>query len=82
MANTVLPLFHITDKMMISYQKKKEHEFITKGGIRERTTAAHLSYRNRQKEITTSQQKETARLKQETTTLRERILKFESNSKG
>lgn len=65
MANTALTLCHMIDKMMISYQKKKEREFITEGGIRERMTAARLGYRNQQKEIISSQQQEIARLKNE-----------------
>jgi len=34
--------------MMMTYQKKKEEEFVKEGGIRERMTAARLNYRNNQ----------------------------------
>lgn len=70
MANTALTLCHIVDKMMISYQKKKEKEFVTEGGIRERMTAARLGYRNRQKDIIEAQQQEIARLKNEISELK------------
>jgi len=60
MANTALTLCHMIDKMMISYQKKKEKEFVTEGGIRERMTAARLGYRNMQKEKIAAQQNEIA----------------------
>ena len=36
---------------MDTYIRRKDHEFVTKGGIRERMTAARLGYRNNQKEI-------------------------------
>ena len=49
-SNIALTLCHMVDKMMITYQKKKEEEFVTEGGIRERMTAARLGYRTNQKE--------------------------------
>ena len=48
----------MVDKMMMSYQKKLEREFVTEGGIKERMTAARLGYR-------TNQKNEIARLQQE-----------------
>ena len=62
MANTALTLCHMIDKMMISYQKKLEREFVTEGGIRERMTAARLGYRTNQKEEIARLQEEIARL--------------------
>jgi len=50
MANTAITLCHMVDKMMTTYQKKKETEFVTEGGIRERMTAARLGYRTNQKD--------------------------------
>ena len=35
---------------MMTYQQKKEKEFVTEGGIRERMTAALLGYRTNQRE--------------------------------
>ena len=49
-ANTAITLCRMVDKMMMTYQKKKEAEFVTEGGIRERMTAARLNYRTRQRE--------------------------------
>lgn len=48
MANTGITLCRMVDKMMMTYQKKKEEEFVKEGGIRERMTAARLNYRNNQ----------------------------------
>ena len=48
----------MVDKMMMSYQKKLEREFVTEGGIKERMTAARQGYRTNQKD-------EIARLQQE-----------------
>lgn len=71
--NICLTLCHMVDKMMMSYQKKLEQEFVTQGGIRERMTAARLNYR-------TDQREEIARLKQRITELetllRENNIKF------
>ena len=70
MANTALTLCHMVDKMMISYQKKLEKEFVTEGGIKERMTAARLGYR-------TNQQQEIARLRQELAQTQRRIAELE-----
>lgn len=70
MANTALTLCHMVDKMMISYQKKLEKEFMTEGGIKERMTAARLGYR-------TNQQQEIARLRQELAQAQRRIAELE-----
>ena len=50
MANVALTLCHMVDKMMITYEKQKEKEFVTEGGIKERMTAARLGYRTNQRE--------------------------------
>ena len=70
MANTALTLCHMVDKMMISYQKKLEKEFVTEGGIKERMTAARLGYR-------TNQQQEIARLRQELAQAQRKIAELE-----
>lgn len=49
-ANTAITLCRMVDKMMMTYQRKKEEEFVTQGGIRERMTAASLGYRTNQRE--------------------------------
>ena len=47
-ANLMLTLCHQTDKLMFSYIKKLEHQFITEGGIKERMHAARTGYRHEQ----------------------------------
>ncbi len=49
-ANTAITLCRMIDKMMMTYQKQKEQEFVTCGGIRERMTAARMNYRNNQRD--------------------------------
>ena len=56
----------MVDTMMQTYQKKKEEEFVTQGGIKERMTAARLGYR-------TDQRKEMEALQNENAVLRDRI---------
>lgn len=74
LANTALTLCHMVDKMMTSYQKKLEKEFVTEGGIRERMTAARLGYR-------TNQQQEIAQLKQQLEQANRRIAELEAEIK-
>ena len=74
LANTALTLCHMVDKMMTSYQKKLEKEFVTEGGIRERMTAARLGYR-------TNQQQEIAQLKQQLEQANQRIAELEAEIK-
>ena len=45
MANLALTLCHQTDKLMCSYIKKLEKQFVTEGGIKERMYAACTGYR-------------------------------------
>lgn len=70
MANIALTLCHMVDRMMTTYQKQREQEFITEGGIKERMTAARLGYR-------TNQREEIARLKQELDAANRRIVELE-----
>jgi four helix bundle suffix protein len=50
MANAAVTLCCMVDTMMQTYQKKKEKEFVTEGGIKERMTAARLGFRSDKKE--------------------------------
>ena len=63
----------MVDKMMSTYQQKKEQEFITEGGIRERMTAARLGYRNNQRETIEQLTREIEALKQENTQLKNKL---------
>ena len=73
MANTAITLCRMVDKMMMTYQKKKEEEFIKEGGLRERMTAARLNYRNKQNEDLIAAQHDIASLQRENAELRERL---------
>lgn len=70
-ANTAITLCHMVDKMMMSYQKKKEEEFVTEGGIRERMTAARLGYRTNQREALDNANRQIEELKKEIQALKE-----------
>ena len=69
-ANIAVTLCKMVDKMMLSYQQKKNDEFVTEGGIRERMTAARLGYRTNQRETIASLTKQVEQLKAENTMLR------------
>lgn len=65
MANMAICLCHQVDAAMNKYIEKKDREFTTEGGVRERMTAARLDQRASQKEIIERQAREIATLKQE-----------------
>ena len=73
MSNVALSLCHFTDKMMISYEKYLEKDFIENGGIRERMTAARLGYRNIQRATIEAKDREIAALKAEIERLKKEI---------
>ncbi len=73
MANVGITLCRMVDSMMMSYQKKKESEFVTEGGIRERMTAARLGYRTNQKEELVKATKEIERLKSQISFLQNEV---------
>ena len=72
LANIAITLCHMVDKMM-TYQKKKEEEFVTEGGIRERMTAARLGYRTNQREAIEHLSHEVERLKKENEQLKKQV---------
>lgn len=72
-ANVAITLCRMVDKMMMTYQQKKEKEFITEGGIRERMTAAQLGYRTNQRETIEQLTLEVEALKKENAILKEKI---------
>ena len=51
MANCAKTLCHIEDKMITNYIERKKKEFLAKGGIRERMTAARLGKREEQNQM-------------------------------
>ncbi|MBQ0114826.1 MAG: four helix bundle suffix domain-containing protein [Bacteroidales bacterium] len=50
LCNYGLTICHMTDKMMMSFMQKLEHEFVTEGGIKERMYRARTGYRQQQDE--------------------------------
>lgn len=55
LANMAICLCHQIDSALTKYIEKKDREFTTEGGIRERMTAARLEQRNTQKETIAKQ---------------------------
>ena len=72
-ANIAITLCRMVDKMMTTYQQKKEQEFVAEGGIRERMTAARLGYRTNQRETIEQLTREIEALKQENTILKNKL---------
>ena len=70
LANMAICLCHQVDKALTSYIERKDREFTTEGGIRERMTAARLEQRETQKQIIARQQKEIETLRAEVKRLR------------
>lgn len=70
LANMAICLCHQVDKALTSYIERKDREFTTEGGIRERMTAARLEQRETQKQIIARQQKEIETLRAEVMRLR------------
>ncbi len=62
--------------MMVTYQKKKEDEFIKEGGLRERMTAARIGYRGNQKEALETALKEIEVLRRENAALKSKLDSF------
>lgn len=77
MSNIGISLCRMVDKMLMTYQKKKESEFIKEGGIKERMVAARLNYRNNQKLALEAANYENALLQKENSELRETIFKLQ-----
>ncbi len=70
LANMAICLCHQVDAALTKYIERKDREFTTEGGIRERMTAARLGQRETQKEIIARQAKEIEELKRENARLR------------
>ena len=70
MANCAVCLSHMIDKALSTTIAKKDEEFVTQGGIRERMTAARLGYRTDQRERIAALERENAALRAEVARLR------------
>ena len=71
LANMAISLCHQVDKAMAKYIERKDREFTTEGGIRERMTAARLGQRETQRQIIERQAAEMAALRKENARLKE-----------
>ena len=70
LANMALCLCHQVDKAMAKYIERKDREFTTEGGIRERMTAARLGQRETQRQIIARQAAEIDALREENARLK------------
>ena len=82
MCNIAISLCRMVDKMLMTYQKRKENEFIKEGGIKERMTAARINYRNNQNQALEAANYEIAVLQKENSELRETISKLQLEIKN
>lgn len=80
MANCAICLCHMIDKALATMLAKKDKEFVTEGGIRERMTAARLGYRTNQRERIAELERENAALKAEIAALKATIEKTTGES--
>ena len=78
MANCAICLAHMIDKALATTLARKDEEFVTQGGIRERMTAARLGYRTDHRERIASLERENAALRAEVARL-ERLLGVAGN---
>ena len=77
MANMASCLCHQVDAALNKYIERKDREFTTEGGIRERMTAARLEQRESQKEIIERQAQEITALNEEIACLKARLWDLE-----
>ena len=73
LANMAVCLCHQVDSALTKYIEKKDREFTTEGGIRERMTAARLEQRGSQKELISQQRKEIELLRAEVARLKDKL---------
>ena len=76
LANMGICLCHQIDSALTKYIQKKDREFTTEGGIKERMTAARLEQRASQKDIIAQQEKEIIRLRDEIASLRKEVARL------
>ena len=77
LANMAICLCHQVDSALEKYIERKDREFTTEGGIRERMTAARLNQRESQRQIIDRQAQEIAALKQEIARLKKKLYDLE-----
>ena len=82
MANMAICLCHQVDAALNKYIERKDREFTTEGGIRERMTAARLEQRASQKEISEQQAQEIVALKAEIARLKAQLWDRDNPNNG
>ena len=73
MANCAICLAHMIDKALTTTLARKDEEFVSQGGIKERMTSARLGFRTDQRQQIAALKAENAALKAEVAALRARI---------
>ena len=73
LANMAICLCHQVDAALTKYIERKDREFTTQGGIRERMTAARIGQRESQRQIIEQQSYEISALKKEIESLRQQL---------
>ncbi len=73
LANMAICLCHQVDAAMTKYMERKDREFTTEGGIRERMTAARLGQRETQRQTIERQAAEIEALRKEVARLRDML---------
>lgn len=73
LANMAICLCHQVDRAMAKYLERKDREFTTEGGIRERMTAARLGQRETQRQTIERQAVEIEALRKENARLKEML---------
>lgn len=71
LCNVALTLLHMVDKMMKTYLKGLEEQFVTQGGIKERMYAARTGYRKEQDEELLQLREEVKSLRQQVSVLKQ-----------
>lgn len=78
MCNYALTLCHMVDRMMMSFLKHLEKQFVTEGGIKERMHRARTGYRQHQDDQLKSLETENAHLKQALATAQQEALSWKA----
>lgn len=78
MCNYALTLCHMVDRMMMSFLKLLERQFVTEGGIKERMHRARTGYRQHQDNRIKSLETENAHLKQALTAAQQEALSWKA----
>jgi len=75
-ANMAITLCHFVDKMMLSFMKIVEKDFLENGGVRERMTAARLQVRGEQQMLIQQLKMENQQLKNKIAELEEKLARI------